>query len=72
MTKRRNRVDEFELPAAIGAAVIAYYGPRKFNKFTPEKKADIANACNDCSRELQAIVAGDEAPKLDYPRRASS
>jgi hypothetical protein len=58
---KRKRVDEFELPAALGNAVVAYFGPRKFAKFSPAVKADIANACHDCAKMLQAILADDRA-----------
>lgn len=63
---RRQRVDEFELPAAIGAAVAAYYGPRRFNKLSNDQKADIANACHDCARMIQVALLPEE------PRREAT
>ena len=60
---KRKRLDEFELPAALGAAVAAYYGPRKFARLEPEKRAEIANELQHTARMLQAIVNEEPRPE---------
>lgn len=64
---RRSRIDEFELPAAIGNAVAAYYGPRRFAKFTTEQKRSITIACTDCAALILSALADDEKPQESPP-----